>query len=149
MKLKYLYLLFIIMIVGCQSESSKKLNDDQIRELAWNSLNESEKNQIVGSKEDILYEDNNNTGVTTIINNSPADVWKSAEVTYLNDNEIIGVTQRLKVKNKSKVITKVSFKTLLGEHSNMSYEPIRVYIDTNKGIVVGKEYGKLNGDMEF
>ena len=137
------------MIVICQSGISKDLNDDQIRKLAWNAFDESEKNGIVGSKEDILHENKNNFGVTTIINNAPVDVWREAETEYLNENQIKGVTQRLKVKNVSNKIAKVSFKTLVGESSGIPYVPIRIYIDAKKGIMIGRENGYLYGEMQF
>jgi hypothetical protein len=148
MKVRIIFLLFILVIGGCQSRDSKDLNDDQLRELAWNVLEESERSTIVGSKDDIEYKDDHNSGVVTIINNAPEDVWKSAQIVYLNENQVKGISNKLKVKN-SKEIVEVNFRTLLGETSNVDYEPIKVYIDLDKGNVIGKEKGKLNIQMQF
>jgi len=148
MKIRYLLLLSILLFVGCQSEVSKPINDDRIRELAWSELNESEKSSIVESREDIIYEDQNITGVTTLINNAPPDVWKRAEVKYLNENEVKEIAQKFKANLKSN-IAQVNYKFLLGESSNTSYEPIKVYIDIYKGVVIGKEQGKINAELQF
>ena len=148
MKVRIILLLLILVIAGCQSRDSKDLNDDQIRELAWNALEESERSTIVGSKEDIEYKNDNNSGVITIINNATEDVWKSAQIVFLNENQVKGISNKLKVKN-SKEIVEVNFRTLLGETSNADYEPIKVYIDSDKGKVIGKEKGKLYIEMQF
>jgi uncharacterized protein YcfL len=149
MKLKYLSLLIILILIGCRSGITEEMNEEQIRKLAWTSFEESERSSIVGSKEDIHYEDKNNSGVTTIINNASSDVWKEAEIEYLNEDQIKGVSQRLEVKTVSNRIAKVSFKTLAGESLNMPYTPIRIYVDVKQAVVIGREDGNISGDIQF
>ena len=136
------------MIVGCQP-LPENMTDDHIRKLAWDAFDESDKGSIVGSRDDIIYEVDSTTGVTTIINNASEEVWKLAEISYLNENQILGVTERLKVSGISNKIAAVSFKTLVGEFSNIPYSRIVIYIDVQEGVVIGRENGNLHGNLQF
>jgi hypothetical protein len=50
-------LLFAICILmsGCSSNKIERLSDEQIREVAWNSLGEEVRNNVVGSEGDVGY----------------------------------------------------------------------------------------------
>lgn len=111
--------------------------------MAWSSLDDSYKRDIVGSKADITYKVDNSSGVTTILNNAQSDVWKEAEVVYLDKDGSKEISQRLKFKNYSDEIAIVKFKTLVGETSMATYEPVKVYVDYRKENVLGIENGKL------
>lgn len=132
----------VVFLSGCQS--NKVLNDEGIKQLAWSSLDDSYKKDIVGSKADITYKVENSSGVTTLLNNAQSDVWKEAEVDYLDKDETKEISQRLKFKKYSDEIAVVKFKSLVGESSLATYEPIKVYVDYRKEKVLGMENGKLN-----
>ncbi|MBB6633619.1 hypothetical protein [Cohnella thailandensis] len=107
--------------------------------MAWNSLGEEVKNNVIGSEGDIGYRVEP-SGVNVIINNAPSDVWKQAEVKFLGESEIAAAVQARVLHGKPDEVARVSFKLMLGGSTNAPY---RVFVDPLEGKVIGQQKGAL------
>ncbi|RUS45435.1 hypothetical protein [Cohnella sp. AR92] len=149
-RISVVVLVVCFLLSGCLSDKPDRLSEERIKELAWSSLEQGIRDDVVGAKVDIGHR-LEPSGVTLIYNKAPADVWKQAEVSDLSKAEIGAIVHagHLQADSLPKEIVAVGFKLMLQEDSNLSYQPYRVYIEPVSGEVLGKQPGSLGNPSQI
>lgn len=131
---------FVCILTSCSN--AKAIDEEQMKELAWNHLSYSMQEQVIEKEEDITYVDKNNTGVSMVINHAAKDVWKKSIIKRLNEDEVEKIFSK---SVKERYVYSVTFKTMFDNTET----PLVVYVDAEEGEVIGQKERRLKGDVQF
>lgn len=107
-KLNILALITVLIfsMIGCEAKNqTTTINELELKQIAWESLDKSTKNLIIGDENDIQYE---GSIVPMAVNNAPADVWKEAKLKVVDHKYYLPTN----INTKSEKIIVITFETI-------------------------------------